>query len=462
MITLNKRLFFWLIKAYVKKWGKIIFLSFFVGLIGFFLFIFFSRQVAHFFPKKERIGVIGAYRLESLPGSITKYLSRGLTKVSDSGVIEPDLARSWEIKDHGKTYIFHLNKNVYFTGGKEVTSERLGYDFKDVTIEKPDKYTILFKLKEAYSPFLVTVSRPIFPKGLGGLGAFTLGSVKINGGYVSSLTLTATRDKKNQITYIFYPNQESLKTSFLLGDTTKIIGVTDTSIFTSKSHKKKTDLKDHKNTIIERQVNYGLLVTLFYNTKNEILSDNKLRKALTYSLPDTFEQGQRNYLPYSPTSIYFNQDIADKNQDLSHAKLLIDAAFNNSSESARRVLTLKTLMRYRSIADQIATIWKKLGLNIKVEEVDTRPDVFEIYLGDLSIPKDPDQYELWHSKSEFNITRFDSKRIDKLLEDGRVTSDTAERKKIYDEFQKYLLDDALIDTPASFLYLPYTHTITRR
>jgi len=462
MITFNKRLFFWLIKAYVKKWGKIIFFSFLVGLIGFFLFMFFSRQVAHFFPKKERIGIIGAYRLDNLPTSITKNLSRGLTKVNDSGIVEPDLAKSWEIKDQGKTYIFHLNKGVYFTGGKEVTSERLGYDFKDAKIENPDKYTVLFRLKEPYSPFLVTVSRPIFPKGLGGLGTFTLGSVKINGGYISSLTLTATRDKKNQITYIFYPNQESLKTSFLLGDTTKIIGVTDTSIFTSKSHKEKTNLKDHKNIRIDQNVNYEQLVTIFYNTKNEVLSDNKLRKALTYSIPDTFEQGQRNFLPYSPDSVYYNKDIPIKNEDLSHAKLLIDAAFSGSSESARRQLTLKTLTRYRPIADRLTNIWKSLGINIKVEEVDARPDVFELYLGDLQIPKDPDQYELWHSKSEFNITRFDSKRIDKLLEDGRITTNTAERKKIYDEFQKYLLDDALIDTPASFLYSPYTHTITRR
>jgi len=465
MITFNKRLFFWLIKAYLKKWGKVIFLSFLAGLLGFFLFIFFSKNVAHLFPQRERIGIVGAYTLENLPSTITKYLSRGLTKVSESGTIEPDLALSWEIKDKGKVYIFHLKKGIYFSGGKEVTSQRLGYDFKDAKTEMPDKYTIQFQLKEPYSPFLVTLSRPIFPKGLKGLGDYTLGSVKINGGYVSSLVLTNVQEKRNQITYIFYPNQEALKTSFLLGETTKIIGVTDThltSVASTKSTAPNTDLKDHRNTTIQQEINYNLLVTLFYNTKNEVLSDNKLRKAISYSLPDTFTQGQRNYLPYSPQSIYFNKDIPNKSQDLTHSKLLIDAAFSGSTESAKHVITLKTLMRYRPVAEQLVTIWKKLDLNVKIEEVDSKPDVFEMYLGELFVPLDPDQYELWHSKSEHNTTRFDSKRIDLLLEDGRSTIATQDRKKIYDEFQKYLLDDALIDTPASFLYFPYSHTITRK
>lgn len=455
MITFNKRLLLWLIKAYLKKWGKAIFFSFVVGLVAFFLFISFSRSIAHLFPQKQRIGIIGAYKLENLPIGITKYLSRGLTKVTDSGTVEPDLASSWEIKDQSKTYVFHLKKGIYFANGKEVTSDRLGYDFKDAKMEKPDKYTVVFRLKEAYSPFLVTVSRPIFPKGLEGLGEFTLGSAKINGGYVSSLILTATHDRRRQVTYVFYPNQEALKTSFLLGETTKISGVTDTKV-------KNTDIKTHQNVAVDRQVNYGQLVTLFYNTKNEVLSDNKLRKAFSYSLPDSFIQGQRNYLPYSPLSIYFNHDLSNKVQDLSHAQLLIDAAFSTSTESAKRVITLKTLARYRPIADQLVQIWKRLGIHMRVENADMKPDVFEIYLGDLLLPTDPDQYELWHSKSEHNITRFDSKRIDKLLEDGRGTVNTTQRKKIYDEFQKYLLDDALIDTPASFLYFPYSYSITRK
>ncbi|HVZ58569.1 MAG TPA: ABC transporter substrate-binding protein, partial [Patescibacteria group bacterium] len=134
----NKRLFFWLVKAYIKKWGRVLVLSFVGGLMGFFLIAFVSRNLVHLFPQKERIGMIGAYRLDNLPTSITAKLSRGLTKVTSSGQIQPDLASSWQIKDGGKTYIFHLKHGIFFDNGQEVTSQNLGYSFQDVKIDTPD------------------------------------------------------------------------------------------------------------------------------------------------------------------------------------------------------------------------------------------------------------------------------------------------------------------------------------
>jgi peptide/nickel transport system substrate-binding protein len=454
-MVINRRLFIWLIRAYIKKWGRIILLSFLGGLFGFFFLIFFSKHIAHLFPQRERIGMVGAYTLDDLPTSITQELSRGLTKVSPKDEIQPDLASSWEIKDNGKTYIFHLKKGIHFSNGKEVTSNTLGYSFKDATIEKPDNYTIVFKLKDQYAPFLVTVSRPIFPKGLQGLGEYTISNIKINGDFISSLNLTATRNKQVQQMYIFYPNQESLKTAYLLGEVTKISGINSPVV-------DGTNLSDHRNTVTNKSTNYDQLVAIFYNTKDEVVSDNKLRKGLTYALPDNFLEGERAYVPYSPQSIYFSKDAASKSQDLAHAKLLIDAAYGAASSSAKQTITLKTLTRYHDVASRIVKIWQSLGVKVKIEDVDSKPSNFQMYLGDFFVPKDPDQYELWHSKSDHNITRFDSKRIDKLLEDGRRTVNVSERIKIYDEFQKYLLDDAVIDTPASFLYFPYSYTLTRR
>jgi len=454
-MVINKRLLIWLIKAYLKKWGKVIFLSFFVGLFGFFFFIFFSKHIAHFFPQRERVGMVGVYTLENLPLPITQELSRGLTKVTQKGEIKPDLASSWEIKDQGKKYIFHIRPGTHFSNGREVTSNNLGYSFKDARIETPDKYTIIFTLKDQYSPFLITVSRPIFPKGLQGLGEYTMRDVKLNGNFVTSLYLVATENKQIQKDYTFYPNQESLKTAYLLGDATKIVGVNNTSIFN-------TNLSKYRNSIIEKRTNFDQLVSIFYNTKDPVVSDNKLRKGLTYALPDNFNEGERAFLPYSSQSIFYDKEFAARTQDLAHAKLLIDAAYGSASDSAKQTLTLKTLNKYHNVAEEVVQIWKTLGVKITIEDVDTKPSTFQMYLGDFSLPKDPDQYELWHSKSDHNITHFDSKRIDKLLEDGRREVNIDERIKIYNEFQKYLIDDAVIDTPASFLYFPYNFTITRK
>jgi len=44
------------------------------------------------------------------------------------------------------------------------------------------------------------------------------------------------------------------------------------------------------------------------------------------------------------------------------------------------------------------------------------------------------------------------------LEDGRKVYDTEERKKIYQDFQKYLVEEA----PAVFLFYPELYTISRK
>ena len=449
MAIIRRRLLFWLIKAYLKKWGKFIIFSFVGGLVIFLSLIIFFKYVSHFFPEKKTIGMVGAYTGETLPSQITSKLSRGLTKVNANGEVKPDLAESWEIKDGNKTYVFHLKKDIYFSNRKEFNSSHVQYSFSDVDIKKPDKHTVIFtlKTKDPYAPFLITVSKPIFPKGLSGLGDYQITDSTLNGEYISELTITNKSNKREQINYLFYPNHDALKTAFLLGEMTEVTGINEDSF-------QGIPLTNPTTTSVARVTNYNQLVTLFYNTK-----DKKLRKALSYSLPDTFSRGERAYVPYSPKSIYFSKDLIEKKQDTAHTRLLLDAVYPDSAKIPE--LTLKTLARYHDVAEDIAAIWRKQGIPVKIEDVDTKPDSFQMYLGEFSIPKDPDQYALWHSNEETNITRFQNLRIDKLLEDGRKTIAVSERKKIYADFQKYLNDDANGDTPASFLFFPYSYTITR-
>src|SRR5205809_144705 len=146
MLVLRRRLIFWLIKAYIKKSGKIMVISFLIGLVLFFTFFFSSKYINRIFPvyKRVSVGVVGAYRQDNLPPIITNKFSRGLTVVTKDGSVKPDLAHDWQIKDKGKTYIFHLKKNEYFSDGKNVTSDTISYNFSDVTISRPEKYTIIF------------------------------------------------------------------------------------------------------------------------------------------------------------------------------------------------------------------------------------------------------------------------------------------------------------------------------
>lgn len=454
MVVIRKRLIFWLIKAYIKKSGKVILLSFLVGLLIFFGLLFGSRHYFKFIPieKKTSIGIVGAYTQNNLPPIVLNKLSRGLTSVEKDGSIKPDLAESWKEMDSGKTYVFQLKQNIYFNDGQQVTSDKIFYNFSDVSVEKPDKYTIIYKLKDVYTPFLVTVSKPIFTNGFTGVSDYHISDIKLNGNFVQSLTLSSKKNRFERIRFQFYPSEEALKMAFLLGEVSEAVGLTNASF-------KNISFDTFSNTEAKQQVNYSRLVTMFYNTADSVLSDKRFRLALSYALPNDYTYGQKTYMPYLPSSIYYNHDVPTRTQDYPHAKALLDST-NSASGSATTLptLTIKTLKKYRPTADAISASWKQLGITTTIEEVDSIPSAFQIYLGDFNLPQDPDQYSLWHSSQLNNITKYKNLRIDKLLEDGRKTVSVEERKKLYADFQKYLMEDA----PASFLYFPYEYDVVRK
>jgi len=431
-------------------------LFFLLGLLIFVAFLFGSPYINKLFPvyKKASIGAVGAYSQDNLPPLITNKFSRGLTKLAKDGSVQPDLAATWDIQDSGKTYIFHLKKNEYFSNGTKVTSDDISYNFADVTVEKPDKYTITFRLKDVYSPFLITVSRGIFGSGSVGVGDYKIENIKLNGNFVQSLSMGSVKNNLDTIRYQFYPTEEALKMAYLLGEVSEATGLTS-PVYTDINFTK------FPNTTVKKETDYSRLVTLFYNTNDEVLSDKKVRIALSYALPNSYQYGTKAFMPYSPESYYYNNDVPVKKQDYTHAKSLFTSnplASGSAQTKAPGQLTIKTLQKYRPIAEDIAGTWKNIGIQTNIEEVDSVPSNFQVFLGDINVPKDPDQYTLWHTDQNNNITHYKNLRIDKLLEDGRKTVDMNQRKQIYEDFQKFLMEDV----PASFLYFPYQYSLVRK
>lgn len=451
MIVLRKRLLFWLIKAYAKRWGKNIILYFGVGLFIFFIInLFLSYSIMRLpYVAKETIGIVGPYTTDDLPQEILSKISKGLTKTEKDGSIKPDIAEKWKIAPNGKAYVFYLRRNLHFSDGSSVTSDSINYGFSDVAVLRPDKYTIVFNLKDSYSPFLTTVTRPIFKKGFIGVGEYKVKKIKLNGNFVESIELYSERGHKALIYQLFYPTVTSLKTAFGLGEVSKITNLPDLNF-------KNTTFNSYKNALAEKKVNYNKLVTLFFNTKDNILSSKTLREGLWYTMPDNLPAGVRNPSPLSHFSYASSEGVNTYRQDLEHAKLLIDKS--QTTGSSRITLTIDTLPKYEETAKIIANTWGKLNIDTKIRVVKEVPQSFQIFLGEFNLSSDPDQYTLWHSSQVSNITHYDNKRIDKLLEDGRKELDIEKRKIIYADFQKYISSDP----PASFLFFPYYYEVSKK
>ncbi len=449
----RKRLIFWLLKAYIKKWGKTIFASFVLG-FALIIILFLNRNfIISRLPiiDHEHIGIAGIYSERDLPNNLPEAIatktSRGLTKVTKDGKVVADLAKSWEVKDEGKTFIFYLNEGVKFSDGKEVDSKSINYNFADVLIERPAKHVIVFKLKDKYSPFLVTLANyKVYKKNLIGVSNYKIEEIKTNGEFIRSIEIS-NRNEKEKIQYVFYDTQAALKHAYVLGEVTSIVDINNLD------YERGVSLGNFKNTKVLKNINETKIVTLFFNNSDSTLSDKKIRKALAYSLPDSFEDGKRTHTPYKD-GYWFNNPTENFKKDLEYVAIQLE---DTEATNSGMKINLKTLPQYENLAKEISKYWKAIGIQTEIERVEGLPVNYQVFLGELPVLKDPDQYTLWHTGQQSNITNYRNLRIDKLLEDGRQIYATEERKKIYDDFQKYLIDDM----PAAFLFFPYTYTLNR-
>lgn len=87
----------------------------------------------------------------------------------------PGLAKSWEVLDEGRTYVFHLRRGLKWSDGHPLTSEDFAFYFEDVLLNKdltpvypswlaldgappefsaPDPETIVFRFPRPYGVFL--------------------------------------------------------------------------------------------------------------------------------------------------------------------------------------------------------------------------------------------------------------------------------------------------------------------
>ncbi len=450
-MAFNRRLFFWLIREYLRKFGKSIIIFFIIGIAVFFIVrTFFISYLAKFsFSGNEKIGLIGSVTVDNLPSEILNQVSDGLTKIDKNGNLMPDLANKWDITDSGKTYIFYLKKNIYFSDGSKFTSADIKYTFSNVKKITPNDNTIIFELKEPYAPFLTTVSKPIFKSGFIGTGDYKILKINLNSGFITSIILQDNKNRLHLITYDFYPTEEALKIAFMIGEVNIAEGLNNLNF-------RGENLANLPNAISFKGSDYDKLITVFYNNSDSNLSDKRLRDALAYSLPNDFMNGERAHSPYPPTSWAYVEDTLHT-QDLEHAKLLLKEVISDNKKTLPP-LTIYYIPEFRSLAQVLQKSWEQIGVKTILKETPTTPPNFQIFLTSFNVPSDPDQYTLWHSDQENNITGYKNLRIDKLLEDGRRTIDQSERIKIYADFQKYLLDDQ----PASFLYFPYSYTIERK
>lgn len=440
---LNLRYIVRLIRAFFTRFKTLIFISFAFGIVIFFILKYLMPIMAQ--PPATKIGLTGRYAISEIPISILNRVSHGLTKLDANGYVSPDLASSWETPDMGKTWVFTLKDNFTWQDGKKVISPTISYQFSDVTIERPDDKTIIFKLQNPYSAFPLVVSKPVFKSGLMGTGEYRVTHISLNGSIVEELSLQNKIGEK--VIYKFYPSEERTKLAFELGEVDKITDLFDLS-----------PLNLWPKVKIGKSANTGEYAAVFFNTQDKSLKEKNLRQALSYAINKNALGGERAISPISIDSWAYNPQVKPYEYDPVKAKQII-ADYKLSAKISNLSINLSSSPILLTQAEEIAKDWEAAGLTVNVQTVTQIPSDYQAFLAIFDIPDDPDQYSIWHSTQvATNITHYQNPRIDKLLEDGRSEINLENRKKIYLDFQRYLVEDS----PATFLYYPTIYSLSRR
>lgn len=421
-----------LFATFFARFRAIIIAGILLGVAFFFLFNLIIPVIGT--GKKERIGIIGRYTVDKLPIEILNMVGDGLTKIDEKGDVSPNLASSWETPDKGKTWIFHLKDGLTWQDKKKLSSADINYQFSDLQTEKADDKTLVYKLNDSYSAFPAVVARPVFKKGLLGTGEWIVAKIKLSGSFVRELTLKGER----KIVFKFYPSEERVKLAFKLGEVDEVRSLLDP-----------TPLNTWTKAKIEKTVDKGKYVGIFFNTQNGAVSDKSFRQALSYAIDKDSLSENRTLGPISMDSWAYNPQVKPYNFDQKKAK--------NEIEGAPEI-TLTVSPVLLSVGEKIAKNWEEVGVKTNIVSLSTLPDDYQALLVIFDIPEDPDQYTVWHStQTATNISKYSNPRIDKLLEDGRTEVNLEERRKIYFDFQRFLVEDS----PAIFLYYPTIYTIKR-
>ena len=447
MPSLFRQLRFWsrLALAFLGKYYAATFIGTLFGITAFIL----SPRLLPLLPKirsQSSIALVGRFSPTNIPISLQQKISLGLTTLTPDGLPAPGLAKAWTIDDSGKNYTFEINTAYKWQNGKSITSRDINYRFKDTDVDYPDDTHLVIKLKEPFSPLPVVVSRPAFKSGLLGAGAYKVESLKKAGSIVESISLSPT-DRNSRLPilkYYFYPSEHQARLAFKLGTVNSIEDIQDLA-----------DLSQWPGINTQAIVQTDRYLGIFFNTQDPMFSGQSgksLRQALAYAINKSLWPNQA-YGPVSPLSWAFNPEVKKYDYDLARAKQLLAGV-----EKKPQQLDLSTLPVYLPIAESIKTDWEMLGVTTNIRIIPELTADFTVLLVAQQIPTDPDQYNLWHStQTGTNLTKFNRPRADKLLEDGRKTTDLKTRKEIYTEFQKYLTEEV----PVIFLFHPTTYTVSR-
>jgi len=397
--------------------------------------------------------------------------------------VTPALAESWNVTDP-LTYIFHLHHGATFHDGRPLTSRDVKWTFDSLSegkirstksavyrfvdrIEAPDDFTVIFHLKEPFSPLLWNLSdgaMGIVPYGsLAEMTAHPVGSGPFR--FVS-----AEQDKE----VILERNDNYWGTKAHLARV-RFTVVPDTTTRALELRKGSADIAINALTsdmvlALEREPQLQVerapgtvLSYLAFNLRDPILGDARVRTAIACAVEPKpfleyiwrgFAQPASNVLP--PQSWAYNPDTTSYPYDPEKARQILDAAGYRPVNGIRFHLTMKTSTEEsaRLLAAVLQQQLRDVGIALDIRTfefatffADVTSGAFQLYsLRWIGGNEDPDIFEYAFHSDKFpphgaNRGFYHNPRVDALIDQARRETDQNVRKRLYAQVQETLAHD---------------------
>ena len=410
--------------------------------------------------------------------SLLKLISEGLVVLDENNEPAPGCAESWEVSEDGRQWIFRLRKNLCWSDGspmeaddfvsrcrriadpstealygQDLSQNIAGYeevlngDTEALKIRAKDKRTLVVDLSSPDPDFARTCTAwsllPIREQlrddentdaadwsSVTGNGPYYIDSIVPGQEYVLKTNPyyhRAAGDAFDTVCWTVSGDVNEEYSDFLNG------GIDAISAVPGEEEKQlDADGLLQKKSIPDT-------MGICFNCRNEALSDARVRRALSLVCDRTFIAStilQDVYLPEVPEGGDGEEKQGDMQNHLSEAKkLLKDAGYKNgkgfpvltciADENGGACLT----------AEYLASAWKDLGIEVRVESADAEDaaqekaaGTFDIFCGSIFLSSDlfPAELVCFTTDDENNISGFSSEEFDSLIEEASQTSDDEE------------------------------------
>lgn len=427
---------------------------------------------------------------------LDQLIFSSLVKRTPNFTVEPDLALRWEIPDP-TTYIFHLRADAYFHDGRKLTARDVVYTFRTLlngsvtttkrgtfrpveSVEAPDEYTVVFKLREPFAPFLGNLTRGgvgIVPEGsppnvaMNPIGSGEFKFVRyIPDGEVVLARNDAYYGKKPHIsTAVFRIVPESVVRALELRKGSVDIALNVLPPDTAEVLKGDPNLEvmDAPGT------NYQYIA---FNLKDPIFSDLRVRKAIAHAIdrdkiirylmrdqarPATGVIPPENWAYTNSVKTYRYDPELSRSLLRETGRTELSFTFRTSTDEATRLLATVFQQQLKEVGIQ---------MNIQSNEpatfsADIETGNFQAYSRRwIGGNNDPDIFNLiFHSTMNppdgANRGFYRNAEVDRLIEIGRRETDMEKRKEAYQQIQQIVAEDLPY---VSLFYLNNVAVISRR